>query len=104
MVYPRLLTGSLSVLVKNVLFWHVRIPRSSQDAERFQNSKSLAKEQLIFLTCFLRGYTSMFTNSYIQVFNTFTIIGLAPQSTLKPINDTRSNIFENAIFEMKVVT
>ena len=46
----------------------------------------------------------MFTNSYIQVFNTFTIIGLAPQSTLKPINDTRSNIFENAIFEMKVVT
>ena len=46
----------------------------------------------------------MFTNSYIQAFNTFTIIGLTPQSTLKPINDTRSNIFENAIFEMKVVT
>ena len=36
--------------------------------------------------------------------NTFTKIGLIAESTLKLINKTRSKTFENAIFEMKVVT
>ena len=35
--------------------------------------------------------------------NTFTIIGLIAGPTLKFIKDTRSKIFENAIFEMKVI-
>ena len=46
----------------------------------------------------------MFTNSYIQVSNTFTIIGPIAESTLKLINDIRSKVFENPVFEMKVVT
>ena len=49
-------------------------------------------------------YTNMFTNSYIQVSNTFTIIGPIAESTLKLINDIRSKVFENPVFEMKVVT
>ena len=44
----------------------------------------------------------MFTNSHVS--NTFTIIGLIADSTLKFINDTRSKIFGNPIFEMKVIT
>ena len=36
--------------------------------------------------------------------NTFTIIGLIAESTLKLTNDTRSKIFGNPIFEMKAVT
>ena len=43
-------------------------------------------------------YTNMFTISYIQVSNTFTLIGLIVESTMKFINDTRSKIFGNAIF------
>ena len=46
----------------------------------------------------------MFTNSNIQVSHTFTIIGLIAESTLKFINDTRSKIYGNPIFEMEVVT
>ena len=46
----------------------------------------------------------MFTCSYIQVSNTFTIIGLTAESTLKFINGTRSKIFGNPIFEIKVAT
>ena len=42
-------------------------------------------------------YTNMFINSYIQVSHTFIIIALIAESTLKLINDTRSNIFENPI-------
>ena len=48
-------------------------------------------------------YTSMFTNSNIEVSHTFTTIGLIAESTLKFINDTRSKIFGNLILEMKVV-
>ena len=48
-------------------------------------------------------YTSIFTNSNIQVSHTFTIIGLITESTLKFINNTRSKIFGNLILEMKVV-
>ena len=46
----------------------------------------------------------MLTNSHIQVPNLFTIIGVIADSTLKFINDTRSKIFGNLIFEMKVIT
>ena len=46
----------------------------------------------------------MFTNSFIQMSHTFTIVGRITESTLKPINDTGSKIFENEIFEMKDVT
>ena len=46
----------------------------------------------------------MYTSSYIQVYNTFTITGLIAESTLKLKMDTRSKIFVNAISEMKVVT
>ena len=46
----------------------------------------------------------MLTNSHIQVPNLFTIIGVIADSTMKFINDTRSKIFGNLIFEMKVIT
>ena len=46
----------------------------------------------------------MFTNSYIKVSNTFTIIALITESTLKRINDIGSKIFGNPTIEMKVVT
>ena len=49
------------------------------------------------------GYTNMFTSSNLQVCNTFTIIGLTAESTLKFVNGTRSKIFGNLILEMKVV-
>ena len=45
----------------------------------------------------------MFTNSYTQVFHTFTIIGLIAEFTLKLTKDIRSTIPENSIFETKVV-
>ena len=45
----------------------------------------------------------MFTNSNIQVSYTFTIEGLIAEPTLKFINNTRSKIFRNLIFEMKGV-
>ena len=48
--------------------------------------------------------TDMFTSSYIQLSNPFTIRGLAGIFTLKLINDTKSKIFGNPIFEMNVVT
>ena len=59
------------------------------------------------VTCFLvsgNSYTNMFTNFSIQVSDTFTIIGLIAESTQKFISNTRSKIFGNLIFEMKVVT
>ena len=46
----------------------------------------------------------MITNSYIQVSNTFTIIGLNADSTMKLINDTRRKVFGIPIFEIKFVT
>ena len=46
----------------------------------------------------------MFTSSYIQVSNIFTIIGPISESTLKIISDTRGKILGNPIFEIKVVT
>ena len=46
----------------------------------------------------------MSTNSYIQVSNTFAIIGLMAKSTLKLTKDTRIKIIVYEIFEMKVVT
>ena len=48
----------------------------------------------------------MFTNSNTQVSHAFTITGtgLIAESTLKFINDTKSKIFGNPIFDMKVVT
>ena len=46
----------------------------------------------------------MFTSSYIQASHTFTMIRLIAESTMKLISDTRSNIFGNPIFEIKVVT
>ena len=46
----------------------------------------------------------MSTNSYIEMSNTFTIIGFMAKSTLKLTKDTRIKIIVNAIFEMKVVT
>ena len=49
-------------------------------------------------------YTNMFPNSYIPVSHTFTVIVLTAESILKFINDTRSKIIRNPIFEMKVVT
>ena len=42
----------------------------------------------------------MFTNSNDQVSDTFTIIGLIAESTLKFINNTRGKIFGNPILEM----
>ena len=49
-------------------------------------------------------YTNIFPNFYIQVLNTFIIIGLIAESTLKLINGTRSKIFANPIFAMKAVS
>ena len=49
-------------------------------------------------------YTDMFTNSYIQVSYTLTIIGLIAESSMKKVNDIKSKLFWNPIFEMKVVT
>lgn len=46
----------------------------------------------------------MSTNSYIQVSNTFTIIKLIAESTLKLKNDTESKIFANPVFEIRVFT
>ena len=46
----------------------------------------------------------MFTNSYIQVSRTFIKIELIEEYIHKLIKDTRSTIFENAIFETKVDT
>ena len=46
----------------------------------------------------------MFTNSYIQVSRTFIKIELIEEYIHKLIKDTRSKIFENAIFETKVDT
>ena len=43
----------------------------------------------------------MFTNSYIQVSNSFIII---IESTLKFTKDAKNKIFGNPIFEMKIVT
>ena len=45
----------------------------------------------------------MFTNSHNQVSYLFTIIGLIAESILNLINDTKSKIFGNPVFEMKVV-
>ena len=42
-------------------------------------------------------YTHIFTNIYIQVANTFPIIGRIAESTLKLINNIRSDIFGNPI-------
>ena len=39
-----------------------------------------------------KGHTNMFTYSYIQVSDTFTIIGILAESLPKLINDTRSNL------------
>ena len=44
----------------------------------------------------------MFTDSFIEVSNTFTMIGLIAESTLKLINDPRSKVFGNPILEKKV--
>ena len=49
-------------------------------------------------------YTIVFTNAYIQVSNTFTIIELIAESTLRLIDDARGKIFGNSIFEKGVVT
>ena len=49
-------------------------------------------------------YTIVFTNAYIQVSNTFTILGLIAESTLRLIDDARGKIFGNSIFEKGVVT
>ena len=49
-------------------------------------------------------YTIVFTNAYIQVSDTFTILGLIAESTLRLIDDARGKIFENSIFEKGVVT
>ena len=38
------------------------------------------------------------------MFNTFTIIGLPAEPSLKLINETRNKIIGNLIFEWKVVT
>ena len=38
------------------------------------------------------------------MFNTFTIIGLTAEPSLKLINETRNKIIGNLIFEWKVVT
>ena len=46
----------------------------------------------------------MFTNSYISVSHTLTIIGLTVESAPKLINKSRNNIFENPILKMKDVT
>ena len=46
----------------------------------------------------------LLTNFYIQVSHAFIIIELIAESTLKLINGTRSKIFGNPKFEMKVVT
>ena len=44
----------------------------------------------------------MLTNSFIEVSNTFSIIGLIAESTLKLINDPKSKVFGNSILEKKV--
>ena len=44
----------------------------------------------------------MFTNSNIQLSHTFTMIGFITEFKLRFTDDTRSNVFENAIPEMKV--
>ena len=45
----------------------------------------------------------MLTNSFIEVPNTFSIIGLIAESTLKLINDPKSKVFfGNPILEKKV--
>ena len=46
----------------------------------------------------------MFTSFYIQVSNTFTIIGGIAESRLKLINNTRSKVSGNPIFEIEVIT
>ena len=46
----------------------------------------------------------MFTNSYIQVSRTLIKIELIEEYIQKLINDTRSKIFGNVIFETKVDT
>ena len=45
----------------------------------------------------------MFTDSFIEVSNTFTMIGLIAESTLKLINDPRSKVFGNPILEKNLV-
>ena len=48
-------------------------------------------------------YTNMLTNSFIEVSNTISIIGLIAESTLKLINDPKSKVFfGNPILEKKV--
>ena len=90
---------------KNVLFSRFRILKSLQDAEWFLNTKWSATELILGFTLFGKWwYTNMLTNSYIQVSNTFTKIGLVAESILKLLNETMSKIFGNPIFEMKVVT
>ena len=91
---------------KNILFSRFKILKSSQDADWLQNSKwSAFKQAVLKLNMFFGKwwYTNMFTNSYTQVFHTFTIIGLIAEFTLKLRKDIRSRIPENSIFETKVV-
>ena len=64
----------------------------------------LGYRTVLRLTCFLVRGDIYVNNSYIQVSNTFTIIGLIAESTLKILNNTKSKIFRNLIFEMKVVS
>ena len=60
----------------------------------------VAKKQMICYGAVLRrnlflgekGYTNMFTYSYIQVSDTFTTIGILAESLPKLINDTRSKL------------
>ena len=90
---------------KHFLLSHVRILKSSSDAEWLQNGKWSVMELFLGLTCFFCKLcnTNMFTCSYIQVSHTFTITGLIAESTLKLINDVRRKIFGNPILETKVV-
>ena len=90
---------------KNILFSRFKILKSSQDADWLQNSKwSAFKQAILKLNMFFAKwwYTNMFTNSYTQVFHTFTI-GLIAESTLKLTKGIRSRIPENSLFETKVV-
>ena len=52
---------------------------------------------------FGKFFTNMLTSSYIQVSNTFSIIGLIAESILKFINDIRIKIFRNSIRSLGII-
>ena len=99
MFYLSLLIGYLSILVKTFCSLGLE---SSLVAEYLQNSKWSDMMLFLGLTCFLVSCDIPLCSPILtfKCSNTFIITRLTAESTLKPINNSRSKIFGILLFNL----